>query len=109
MTQPPWVEPFLESLRELSDLAAQRRAWIGGEVLDFPAPAELVNQVFDDSGLDAELASGTVFSPEADDLLRQLSRLVEDIDLSGDPAIWLDGAPWRRVADLARRALIAIS
>src|SRR4051794_16853501 len=109
MTEQSWVPPFLEALRELSDVSAQRRAWIDGDLSDFPTPAELVCQVFDDSGLDEELAAGPVFSSEGDDLLRQLSSAVEGADISGHPGSWLNGVPWARITGLAKRALVAIS
>ena len=80
MVEETWVSPFLESLREMSDAFAQRRAWLDGDPSNFPTPVELVCQVFDDSGLDDALADGPVFSSEADDLLRQLSSVVEAED-----------------------------
>jgi len=109
MAEETWESPFLESLREMSDVSAQRRAWIDGDLPNFPDPTELVSQVFDDSGLDDALAAGQVFSPEADDLLRQLSGAVEGIDVSGRAEGWIGDVPWLRVTDLAKRALVAIS
>ena len=109
MIEETWVSPFVESLREMGDLSAQRQAWIDGDLSNFPTPAELVCQVFDDSGLDDALAAGPVFSPEADDLLRQLSTVVESVDVSRHPESWIRDARWMLVTDLAKRALVEIS
>lgn len=104
-----WASRFLQPLREMSDVSAQQRACIDGDLPSFPDPVELVCQVFDDSGVDDALAAGTVFSPEADDLLRQLNEAVEAADVSGQADRWINERPWTLVADLARRALLAIS
>jgi hypothetical protein len=109
MSEQKWTAPFLESLRQLADVGAQKQAWVEHRLSEFPAPEELICQVFDDSGIDDALVAGGVFSTDADGLLRQLSRAVGGLDVSRQPARLLADAEWLRVVDLAGQALAAIS
>ena len=82
--------------------------WAGRDVAGFPSEVELVCGVFDDSGIEEELARGPVFSPEADTLLRQLTLAVDDVDNALEGSALLASSQWLRVVELARRALSAI-
>jgi hypothetical protein len=108
MSEKKWIAHFLESLRQLADVGAQERAWIENKSPGFPAPEELICQVFDDSGIDDALASGGVFSADADALLRQLSGAVGGLDVSRRPAELLRDEDWTRVVGLAGKVLAAI-
>lgn len=105
MKKEPWHDSFLESLAELADIDRQRSTWVGGEANDLPSPSELVCQVFDDSGLDDFLRSGTVFSEPVDELLRELSNSVETFDLGKPAAELVADAEWVAIADRAGHAL----
>jgi len=104
-----WLGPFLDSLGQLADLDRQKRAWIAGGPEHFPAPTELICQIFDDSGVQESLDSGTAFSEEADILLRQLGEIVAHLDMSRGPEILIRDPNWLRAVDLARSILAAIS
>jgi hypothetical protein len=77
----PWQTMVLETLRELSDASLQERVWLRGEGGEVSSPTEVVNQLFDDSGLSDLLEGDLVFSEEADFALRQLSEHVDTINL----------------------------
>lgn len=108
MEKQPWHENFLLALEELSDPEAQRRSWLHGDETNVPPPSELINQVFDDSGIIDLLDDGPVFSDRADKALRDLSDLVDTSDLNQPIENLLASKHWLQVASLARLALNAV-
>jgi hypothetical protein len=84
-------------------------AWVEDRLPSFPGPEELICQVFDDSGIDDALIDGIVFSANADEILKQLSRAAATIDASGRPEEFVRGEEWKRVVHLAEKALAAIA
>ena len=103
-----WIAGFIQSLEEASNIDRQRSAWVGRRDPNFPAPAELVCQLFDDSGVDDLLAEGVVFSEATDALLRRLSSLAADLDLNGPPEVLLSSEGWGGFAREAARVLALV-
>lgn len=103
-----WHEGFVQSLEEGSDIDRQRRAWSDRTDTDFPAPAELVCQIFDDSGVDDLLAEGVVFSESTDAILRRLSTLAAELNVDENPELLVSRAGWVEFAREAARALALV-
>ena len=80
-----WHTGFVQSLEEASDIDAQKAAWVDRTSTHFPEPAELICQIFDDSGIDDLLAEGALFSETTDAALKQLSKLAARLDLDESP------------------------
>jgi hypothetical protein len=99
----------VRSLEEAADLDRQRAAWVDRTDAHFPAPTELVSQVFDDSGIDDLLGTGElVFSQRTDAAIRALSALVEEMGLDEDPVqLWVSET-WRGFANNAARVLALV-
>ncbi|NVB85710.1 MAG: hypothetical protein HOV81_45520 [Kofleriaceae bacterium] len=96
MTPEPWHAAVLESLAELRDADRQRGAWVERTGEPFPkSPGALVDELFDDTGLIELLSAGTVFGDKADALLRELSALLDDIDLDQAPTKLLADRTWQ--------------
>jgi hypothetical protein len=96
MTPEPWHAAVLESLAELRDADRQRRAWIERTEEPFSrSPGNLVDELFDETGLTELLPAGTVFGAKADSLLCELSALLDDIDLEQAPAQLLADRSWQ--------------
>jgi len=77
-----WIghEHIREALQELADEELQRRRWAepGGEVSSL---SEAVEQLYDDSALILELEAGReVYSPQIDDMLRELDVLLKKLN-----------------------------
>jgi hypothetical protein len=105
----PWQETFLEALHALSDIERQRSAWVEPGGAWFPDPGELVCQVFDDSSVNELLAEGMLFSAATDDLLRQLDRLADEVDVEVAPEALLASDAWLVLARLAARVRDAVA
>lgn len=75
---------------------------------NFPAPAELVRQIFDDSGIDDLPAEGVVFSDATDAMLRRLSSLAAELDLNVPPERLLSSEGWVGFAREAARVLALV-
>ena len=106
-----WRSGVVEVLGDIADVDAQRSFWVDGVGRPVPDPTELVCQLFDDTALSIELASGRVFSEECDELLRKLGRLCDAAPLSGKPADIVATPEWREivsVADAARKCINAL-
>jgi hypothetical protein len=103
-----WHAGFIQSLEEASDVDRQRRAWVDRRDPDFPVPAELVCQIFDDSGVDELLVEGVVFSEATDAMLRRLSSLAAELDLSAPPDALLSSEGWVGFAREAARVLALV-
>jgi hypothetical protein len=86
------MEAVTAGLRELSDVAYQRRVWAGrGSAGEMSSFEEAVSTLFDDSGLEAELERGRpVFGPDVDAQLRSLRSLLQRIDPYRDPDLIID-------------------
>ena len=89
-----WHAGFVRSLEEVSDIEAQMAAWMDRANANFPDPAELICQIFDDSGVGDLLADGRVFSEATDAALRRLSVLAERLDLDQSPERLLSSEGW---------------
>jgi hypothetical protein len=107
-----WHYGFVQSLEEASDIDAQRAAWANRTNNHFPEPAELICQIFDDTGIDDLLADGVVFSETTDAALRRLSALAARLDLDEAPERLMSSEGWlefahetARVLDLVRQDL----
>lgn len=109
MKKQPWHDNFLLSLRELADLNAQRRAWLGGDESGIPVASELLNEVFDDSGLTELLKRGPVFSKKADQALKDLNKLSAQIDLDQSTENLVTSKHWLQITLLAAVALKAVN
>ena len=98
-------------LRELSDLAFQRRVWTGrGSAGEMSSFEEAVSTLFEDSGLEAELERGrVVFGPDVDAELRSLRSLVQRIDPYRDPDVVIDDSLMGQVRQRAASILEMIS
>lgn len=105
MSLTTWQKAVVACLRELSDTEQQKRSWLDGDGTEFPSPEELICQLFDDSGLDDLLATGDAFSPEADALLRDLSRRVDSMNLDQAASTLLKDRAWIDVGLIAKEAL----
>ena len=103
-----WQETVIQSLEELSDRSRQRTFWVDRARGDFPSPAEVLCELFDDTGLSEMLALGTVFSEEADASLRSLSEKADSITLDKAPDDLLEDSEWFELTQLASRARILV-
>jgi hypothetical protein len=107
----PWQQVVLDTLRELSDASFQERVWIRGEGDENSSPIEVVNQLFDDSGLSDLLDRGTVFSERADGMLKELSAYIDTIDFERSAGALLADERWQELRQLAaqtRREVIKV-
>ena len=104
MQMEPWQRLILEALQELSDASFQDRAWRRREGSEISSPNEVVNQLFDDSGLGDLLEDGLVFSEQADSTLQQLSRYIDTIDFERPVDDLLVDERWTKVRELAAQA-----
>lgn len=104
----PWHAGLIESLEAASDLERQRSAWLGRGGPHVPDPVELVCQIFDDSAIDDVLAEGVVFSSSTDAMLRRLSALAAELDLTLPPEALLASEGWVGFTREAARALAAV-
>lgn len=103
-----WRADFIQSLEEASDIGGQRAGWVDRTRTHFPTPAELVCQIFDDSGVDDLLADGIVFSETTDAALRRLSTLAAGLDLDDEPARLVSSEGWIEFAREAARVLALV-
>lgn len=103
-----WHSDFVESLEGASDIDLQRRAWVDLEDPNFPDPGELICQIFDDSGVDALLDRGVLFSETTDAMLRRLSSLATGIDTTGSPHALLASEEWRTFVRQAAQTLALV-
>jgi hypothetical protein len=108
MKMQAWQAALIDSLEDLSDTERQKSAWLDLTGAFFPAPVELICQVFDDSAIDISLAKGRVFSDETDAILRWLMARVADFDVAVDPRVLLSSAAWTEIAHEAARAALLI-
>lgn len=108
MTMEAWHARFVQSLEEASDIDAQRAAWVDRVNIHFPAPAELICQLFDDSGIDDLLAEGVVFSETIDAALRRLSALAARLDLGAEPEQLVSSGVWLEFVHETARALAMV-
>ncbi|MCX5742961.1 MAG: hypothetical protein NT062_10745 [Proteobacteria bacterium] len=102
-----WQRMVVDCLRDLSDAALQNRLWGDSEPKQ-PSPTEIVNQLFDDSGLGDLLDAGPVFSPEADLILKGLSLHIDSIDFDQSIEDLLADERWIGARQLAATALRAV-
>jgi hypothetical protein len=105
----PWKALVIDSLRDLSDRVGQERSWVVHRDGAIPTPVELVESLFDDSGLGDLLADGPVFSPETDALLSSIGDAVDSLDLRQPPETLLADPRWQALRELAARALAAVT
>ncbi len=105
----PWKATVIDSLRDLSDRVAQERSWLIHRDGSVPSPVELVSSLFDDSGLGELLGDGSVFSPDTDQLLRQLSTMADEVDLSQPPERLLNDPGWQQLREQAAHAHAAVT
>jgi len=103
-----WHAGFIQSLEDAADIDEQRTAWADRTSTHFPAPAELICQIFDDSGIDDLLAEGVVFSETTDAALRRLSTLAAGLDLDGEPGRLVSSERWLEFAREAARVLALV-
>ena len=94
-------------LKELSDRPFQERVWVKGDGPEKSSYVEVVCQLFDDTGLGEELEKEDqpVFSPKADETLRDLSGLINKIDYKLGSEKIINLPVWPRVMELSHRAL----
>jgi hypothetical protein len=105
MKPEPWQQLVLDTLRELSDASFQEQVWLRREGGEISSPTEVVNQLFDDSGLiDLLGGSDIVFSERADSKLKQLSAYVGTIDFEQSVEDLLSDDRWQQVRHLASQA-----
>jgi hypothetical protein len=105
----PWKVTVIDSLRDLSDRSAQERSWLLHRDGAVPSPVELISSLFDDSGLGDLLKDGAVFSADTDRLLRQLSTMADEVDLSQSPEKLLNDPRWQQLRDRAAQAHAAVT
>jgi len=103
-----WHAGFIQSLEEASDIDGQRTAWVDRTNTRFPAPDELICQIFDDSGIDDLLAEGVVFSETTDAALRRLSTLAAGLDLDEEPGRLMSSEGWLEFAREAARVVALV-
>ena len=103
-----WHAGFLQSLEEASDIDGQRSAWVDRTNTRFPAPAELICQIFDDTGIDDLLAESVIFSEATDAALRRLSTLAAGLDLDEEPGRLVSSERWLEFAREAARVLALV-
>jgi hypothetical protein len=103
-----WHAGFIQSLEEASDIGGQMAAWVDRTNTHFPAPAELICQIFDDSGIDDLLGEGVVFSETTDAALRRLSTLAAGLDLDEEPGRLVSSEGWLDFAREAARVLALV-
>ena len=109
MSLVPWQQQVVECLRELSDIDLQKRAWLEGMYELCPDPVELLCQIFDDTGVLAELDARQAFSPKCDALLRKLHRMTNEVDVERPPECLLEDPKWKEVTSMAKIALDEIT
>lgn len=103
-----WHAGFIQSLEEASDVEAQRAAWVDRTNTQFPAPTELICQIFDDSGINDLLAEGAVFSETTDAALKRFSALTARLDLDEEPERLMASKRWLEFAREAARVLALV-
>ncbi|MEZ4376172.1 MAG: hypothetical protein R3B07_35530 [Polyangiaceae bacterium] len=103
-----WHTGFIQSLEEASDIEAQKAAWVDRRSTHFPEPAELICQMFDDSGIDDLLAEGAVFSETTDAALRRLSKLAARLTLDESPERLALSDEWGEFARETARVLALV-
>ena len=95
------------ALSELADGDYQRRVWTGrdprGEMASF---VECVEELYDDSGLVVDLDRGVVvFTPEIDERLRSLGKLLHQIDTRRGASVLVEDPAMERVRQTAAQIL----
>jgi hypothetical protein len=103
-----WHASFVESLEEASDIDAQKAAWVDRTNTHFPTPAELICQIFDDSGIDDLLSEGIVFTETTDAALRRLSTLAARLVLDEEPERLMSSEGWLEFAREAAQVLTLV-
>lgn len=103
-----WHVDFIQSLQDASDIEGQRSAWIERTNMEFPAPGELICQIFDDSGIDDLLDESVVFSTATDAALRRLSKLAAGIRLDQEPERIVSSDGWVEFVRESARALALV-
>ena len=101
-----WQENIIDSLEDLADVHRQKRCWLYGELVTATSPEELLCQLFDDTTLRDRLEEGvSVFAPACDELLAELSGVVDCARLDIPPATLLRDSRWLAVVAKAKEAL----
>lgn len=95
-------------LRDLADTDFQHRVWPGHSPSEMSSFVECVEQIFDDSGLDAAMRRMTVFDQEIDALLVDLGDLTDSVDDSQPTNVLLEDPNLRRCRELAAKILTMI-
>jgi hypothetical protein len=97
----------LSCLRDLADRDLQEQTWLQAKPGGPASPTELVCQLFDDTALCDYLSarrSAPVFSTSVDTLLRQISALISELDLTLPPGLLLRKPQWQEVRAKAAEA-----
>jgi hypothetical protein len=103
-----WRVNLIHNLTELSSLEQQRQNWIFKSTPFSVSPTELICSVFDDSSILELMEVGTVFSPEADAILKELSGVADAVDVEQPPEALLRDESWLRLTRVAGEAVRAI-
>ncbi len=74
------VRDIIVSLAEMASPLFQQRVWIRPSTEWESSYVECISRLFDDSGLQDALRSGSVFGQEIDGLLRKIDELTDAID-----------------------------
>jgi hypothetical protein len=94
MRNQEWRNGFLLSLQQLGCLEGQKEKWLKLKDDWFPCPAELLCQVFDDSGIDEMLKRGIIFSEKIDRELNKLSELANSVNTDHPVETLLSDKHW---------------
>jgi hypothetical protein len=108
MDDETWRVHFIQALTELSNIEQQRQDWLSRSPPEGLCPTELVCSVFDDSAIDELMKIEVVFSPEADAVLKQMSKLTNTVDVEQPLQALLRDERWVRLTQLAGEAIRAI-
>ena len=103
------IYDLMEScLKELSDIEFQQRVWLKGDGAEISSFAEVVCQLFDDTGIGDELSekqTGYILSEELDSVLEEISKLLDSIDHRMDALKILNHPKWPKVCECSTIAL----
>lgn len=97
-----------DALRELADESAQRELWLAADGPRVSSFTECISRLWDDSGLSEALdsESGPVYTPEVDDRLSALRRLLRRIDERRAPEEILHDPQLEESRAIAQRLLM---
>ena len=104
-------DEVISRLRDLANARLQEEIWVEAKAGGPTSPAELVSQLFDDTALDEYLRGASdslVFSPAVDALLREISEMLDKLDLAVSPKLLLREPQWLEVQRKAAMALTLI-